>query len=456
MIRFTLEALDLIPLSHLPAAFDLSPTNRVTHEWQPMSGIPGRARFYPSSLLLRNPGKLPGLRNRPIFGPPTPIDLILGYGAGNVPGTALLIAFLAQATTMSSDRTLPSIVIKNSRREPLFTPLILSAIENIDPDLVATTALLIWDYEDVAIETFLLNQADLVIAAASDNTIARIQSHIEEVSSPSHPIRFHAHGHKVSFSAIGAEMLAKGLVDPASGQPLLDIITLLTALDSIFWDQHGCLSSRIHFVEKATSGGYTPFDYAAKLDSQLRLIANFLPRGAWPRQQLHDRFDKYKQLETTGLVKVFSQYDDEFLVAVDQRTVDPPTFSSTVNDCQGRVIIIRPVETLMEVADHYLRMVLPTNLQSLSVAFGKPGEGLTRRILRFAEACGDRGVTAIRTVGRGAFPQLSHSWDGLIPLDLICSRHPGYFTTIEFDHPFDQILETFGWLRQRSSGIYID
>jgi hypothetical protein len=82
-------------------------------------------------------------------------------------------------------------------------------------------------------------------------------------------------------------------------------------------------------------------------------------------------------------------------------------------------------------------------LQSLSVAVGRPGEGLSHRFLEFATACGERGVTAIRVVGRGAFPQLAYSWDGLLPLDLVRRRPAGHFTTIEFDRPFDAVLETY-------------
>jgi hypothetical protein len=187
------------------------------------------------------------------------------------------------------------------------------------------------------------------------------------------------------------------------------------------------------------------------LTTHLQLLADLLPRGAWPRQQLHDRFDRYKQLEMTGRVQVLSGYNDDFLVIVDQRPLTPPALYATVNDCQGRVVIVRPVADLMEIPDHYLRMLPDTNLQSLSVALGRPGEGLAERILRFAAACGARGVTALRTVGRGAFPQLSHSWDGLIPLDLARLRPAGYFTTLEFEQPFEQILETFHLLRQRGA-----
>ena len=83
------------------------------------------------------------------------------------------------------------------------------------------------------------------------------------------------------------------------------------------------------------------------------------------------------------------------------------------------------------------------NLQSLSVAAGREGQGLTDEFLRLAAACAARGVTAIRTVGRGAFLQLAYSWDGLLPLDLLRSRPEGWFTTIECDRPYDEMLATY-------------
>jgi hypothetical protein len=357
----------------------------------------------------------------------------------------------------------PAVVVKNSRREPIFSPLVLAGLEAADPDLVSSIGVLIWDYEETAVQESLLSQADLVIAAASDATIAQIASQIAGNGpkgnayaadrTDSAPIRFHAHGHKVSFSAIGREVLARDLVDETSGQSFLDIVTLLAALDSVFWDQHGCLSSRIHFVERGGGESYTPLVYASHLKTQLQLLADWLPRGAWPRRQLHDRFDRYKLLETTGQVKVLSDYDDEYLVAVDQRPLNPTALSSVVNDCQGRVIIVRPIADLMELPDEHLRLLPAENLQSLSVAVGHPGEGLTARFLNFAAACGTQGVTAMRTVGRGAFPQLAYSWDGLIPLDLVRRRPAGRFATIEFDSPCDEMLQTFRTLLERGASL---
>jgi hypothetical protein len=450
MIGFTLTALDMISLDDLPAAFNLSLTRRAARAWGPLDALPGQVRFYPVRPWAALASRLPGAASQPLFGPADPPDFVTGYGAGNVPGTALLIAFLAQAATLAGGVS-PVTVIKNSRREPIFSPLILSALEAVDPDLFAAVAVLVWDYEDAAVQDLLLPNTDLAIAAASDESIAHIRGGLTRAGGGQLQARFHAHGHKVSFSAIGREMLAPDLVDPDSGAALLDIIPLLAALDSIFWDQHGCLSSRVHFVETG-SGAHSPAEYAQRLSAHLGVLQEHLPRGAWPIQQLHDRFDRYKSLEPSGQVQVFSNYDDPFAVILDRRQLDPRAFYSQVNDCQGRVIVVRPVSDLLEIPDRYLRFIPPANLQSLSVALGAPGAALTGRYLRFAEACGARGVTAIRTVGRAAFPQLAYSWDGLLPLDLVRDRPPGYFTTIEFDRPYDQIIDTYRLLLSRAGG----
>jgi hypothetical protein len=111
---------------------------------------------------------------------------------------------------------------------------------------------------------------------------------------------------------------------------------------------------------------------------------------------------------------------------------------------------------LLEVPDRHLRLLPVANLQSLSVALGRPGQGLTPDFLRFAEACGARGVTAIRTVGRGAFPQLAYSWDGLIPLDLVRPRPAGHFTTIEFDTPYDELVATYRLFVERGPSATTD
>ena len=443
MIGFMLNALDFFELDDMPAAAAARPSWQTAAAWCSIPGISGRLQFFPRSPLISLLSRLPGFSNRSLHGPVEKTELIVGYGSGNVPGASLLIALLSFAAGINTNPP-PALVVKNSRREPIFSPLILQALEIADPELVSALAVMIWDYQDSGIQDLLLSSADLTIAAASDETIAQIKSQIERIApARTHPARFHAHGHKVSFSVIGREVfMARQAPDPKS-VPLLDQAALLAALDSVFWDQHGCLSARIHFVEIDPMYPHSAEQYAIRLEHALRLLAHFLPRGSWPLQQLHDRFDRYKQLESTGSLQVLSGYDDEFVLVIDRRPLERYSFYSLVNDCQGRVVVVRPVDDLMEIPEKYLGGIPPQNLQSLSLALGSPGQGLDDRMLSFAEACGRRGVTAIRTVGRAAFPQLAYSWDGLIPPDLSCLRPEGYFTSMEFEVPHDQISANY-------------
>jgi len=51
-------------------------------------------------------------------------------------------------------------------------------------------------------------------------------------------------------------------------------------------------------------------------------------------------------------------------------------------------------------------------------------------------------VTAVRSLGRAAFPQLAYSWDGWLPLDMGHLRPEGHFTTVEFDDLRQEIEAT--------------
>ncbi len=218
MVQLALRALDWFSLDDYAALFSFTPTWRSAVRFQRMGELPGWLRFYPRSRWHAWLGALPLVKDLPLLHRLPPPGLILGYGAGNVPGTALLIALLAQ--TLALVTAIPSIVIRNSRHEPIFGPLVLQALEEADPELVSTTALLVWDYEDETLQRFLLRRADLMIAAASDTTIAALEKQCQTVRR-AHPQRraprLHPHGHKVSFAAIGGEFLGEQGGDPLSG-----------------------------------------------------------------------------------------------------------------------------------------------------------------------------------------------------------------------------------------------
>jgi hypothetical protein len=67
----------------------------------------------------------------------------------------------------------------------------------------------------------------------------------------------------------------------------------------------------------------------------------------------------------------------------------------------------------------------------------------SREFSRFAESIGECGVTSIRTVGQGPFPQLAYSWDGYLPQSLAISYPQGRFTTVEFENTLSQIIQNY-------------
>jgi hypothetical protein len=454
MIQFVLGALDLMPLSTLSELVTLNIPIAVQHQYislQDLGNLKGRVRFYPTrpAFRLRRLFPYPPNKSFPLM--PHHPRRVLGFAAGNVMGTAHLIALLAQVSalihtkTAADRRKIPTILVRNSRQEPIFAPLIFSALEEIDPQLTASLAVMVWDYDDIQLQKSLVAKADLVLAAAADFTIDQIEQVIKEVQTPTHPIRFHPHGHKVSFTTIGESYLRKEMpITDLAEVEMIHLTTLLAAMDSIFWDQYGCLSSRVHFVETGNPGTYSPWEYGNILVKKIRLLSGFLPRGAIPLHGLHNRFEKYAAIEHTGMVKRCSNYEDDFLVIVDERPWSASMFQDVVNDCVERTIVIRPVKDLMEIPQTYLRWLPAKNLQTMITAID--GQGCTSwspAFTRFVDAIGKRGVTGVRTIGRGAFPQLAYSWDGYLPLDLSLVRAPGYFTTAEFENAYQEILNTY-------------
>ena len=419
---------ELVRLDDLACALGTSPTWRAARDWQPMLGrLPGYLRFFPSRAAERWGAAVRG--RQPLYRPLPPARFALGFAAGNVPGNGLLAALLlhiANHTALDAKDPLPpAVLVRVSRQAPLLDPWVLTAIERLDPELVQGLALLVWDYADEDLQRMLFGQADLALAAASDQTIAALDAQIHATG---RPVRFLRHGHKVSFSAVGRGALHDDPTRPAR----------LAAVDSTLWDQYGCLSARVHFVEHGSRHGVT--DYAACLRDAMRDLAQRLPRGPAPRRFLHQTFDTYKQAEAWGEVQLLTTYDDDCLVVVDGRPWSREQWRATVNRCTGRVVVVRPVDDLRAVPAQYLRQIPAANLQSMSIAV-EP-----ERALELAEGAGRCGVTALRSLGHAAFPQLAYSWDGLLPLDLGNRRPAGHFTTLETEDPLADIAPTLARL----------
>lgn len=186
------------------------------------------------------------------FGP----RLIVQICAGNVPAASLPSVFhglLVKAACL----------VKVAKAEPVFVPHFVASLAEHHPWLADAVAPVYWPGGTAEVEREALGRADLVIAYGGDATIASLQAKTPPRT------RFIAYGHRVSVGAIARECVA----DP----DLADRF----AFDVAMYDQAGCLSPHVIYVERG--GACSPRDFAQNLADALARLAPILPKGGPPR-----------------------------------------------------------------------------------------------------------------------------------------------------------------------------
>ncbi|MBI3302799.1 MAG: hypothetical protein HYZ72_12105 [Deltaproteobacteria bacterium] len=179
---------------------------------------------------------------------PTLITQIL---AGNLPGAGLdgvIFALLVKSATL----------VKASSSALLLPTLFARSLARIDPDLGACLAVVTWRGGNTALEEVAFARAEVVVASGADESLAAIRSRVHG--------KFIGYGHKVSFSVISREVLSDA--EDLAGR---------AAYDVVLFDQQGCLSPQLVYVEEG--GAVTPQGFAALLAQALERWRNILPRG---------------------------------------------------------------------------------------------------------------------------------------------------------------------------------
>ncbi len=182
-----------------------------------------------------------------------------GYGprlmthilAGNLPGAGLDSVIFSLSVKSAT-------LVKTSSTEPLLPNLFARSIQEIDPDLGSCLAIVTWPGGKAALEDVALTRADVVVASGSDESLAFIRQRVRG--------RFIGYGHKVSFSLVTKERLTD-----------VEELAQQTAYDVALYDQQGCLSPQLVYVQEG--GATTPKDFAALLAVAFAHWQIVLPRG---------------------------------------------------------------------------------------------------------------------------------------------------------------------------------
>jgi hypothetical protein len=300
--------------------------------------------------------------------------------AGNILGIAafeMIIDKLVDAATW----------IKVPTEEPVFGALYAKSIEEIDPKLAYSIAILPFGSKDKFVQELLFSKSDIVRATGGEQARVSLTKLAEK-----HNIPLSGHWHKFSFITV-----ARDYMDDRASQ-----VAELVSLDVTAWDQQGCFSPQEIFVENG--GEVDPLKFAELLSEEMETTSRALPKGTNSgKMQVLDGYHQYFKKEMMGEpVKIFSSATHQWLVIYDGTTTrfEPsPLF---------RVIRVKPVDDIMEIP----KLVMPIGnfLQTVGVAIPN------KRLIPFADAIGEVGATNIRTISSMTLQKPWEPWDGRFPL----------------------------------------
>jgi hypothetical protein len=294
--------------------------------------------------------------------------------AGNIPGVGL--PGLIAATILGS-----ASLVKTASTDPLFPALWAASVARRDPEIGEALAVLWWSGGRKELEAIAFDRAEVVVAYGSEQTIRELQGRVRG--------RFLGHGHRLSFGVIGREVL-----------PSAQEVAERAAYDASLFDQQGCLSPHLLYVEEG--GEVSPREFAELVASAMERWANHLPPGSPTRDEAMAvrRFRaEYEAQELAGkdVALFMSPQRLDWTVIYDA----DPRFTPS---CLQRTVLVKPVADLSEVGG-LVRSWRPY-LQAAGVAVGP------ERIGVLAAQLGRVGVSRICPVGKMQAPPLIWHQEG--------------------------------------------
>lgn len=316
------------------------------------------------------------------FGP----QLLVHGWAGNVPGLPLWSLACGLLVKAGNIGKLPS-------AEPVFASVFARLLAQVHPPLADCLAVLWWKGGEPGIAATLYRQADTVLAYGGNATLREVRDQVPVTT------RFLGYGHKLGVALVGRAALdmQRG---PAAAR--------LAALDLVRYEQQGCYSPHVLYVERG--GALAPRAFAQHLAAELANLAQRHPR-------------RVLALEEAAAVASWRQAAEWQVLAGaggellgDQQSPWSLAFSDAPQPLAAspgqRCVLVCAVDTLDEV----LPLLEPHAAFLQTVALASTPEDL----YRLGERLGQVGVTRITALGAMTQPEAGWHHDGRFNLaDLV-------------------------------------
>jgi hypothetical protein len=305
-------------------------------------------------------------------------ELLVHVGAGNIPNPTLLGIVLGLLVRSGQ-------FVKCATGASLLPRLFAHSLYDAEPKLASCVEIAEWRGGDAALEEALFHEADCVTVTGSDETLAEVRRRLPA------RVRFVGHGQRVSFGYVAQEVLSRFQAPKVAAQAADDVAA---------WDQMGCLSPHLFYVEHG--GSVSPETFAELLAGALGQREAAMPRGELPVEGAagiaHRRaFYEVRALDSAA-TRLWCSRDSTAWTVVYEAD---PRFQFS---CLNRFIYVKSVSGLAE-ALHHAELVRGKVSTVGLAAVGERAQALAVQLARW-------GVTRVCPLGRMQHPPLTWRHDG--------------------------------------------
>jgi len=185
-------------------------------------------------------------------------ELLVHIAAGNLPSPTLA-AMVLGALVRSAQ------FVKCASGTSLLPRLFAHSLYQAEPKLGACLEVAEWRGGNADLEEVLFHETDCVTTTGNDETLAAIRQRLPL------KVRFLGYGHRVSFAYVAGVVLTGLNARKVAGHAAADVAA---------WNQQGCLSPHVIYVEQG--GGVPPEQFAEMLAEELDRREETEPRGELP------------------------------------------------------------------------------------------------------------------------------------------------------------------------------
>ena len=283
--------------------------------------------------------------------------------------------------------------VKCATGKSLLPRLFGHSLHYVDPGLASALEIAEWKGGNEKLESELYNEADCILATGNDSTLESVRKYL--------PLnkKFIGYGNRISFGYV--EQLANEVMGTQT-------IISRAADDVIAWNQQGCLSPQVIYIEEL--GNLKPDQFAEMLAEELANRNMTTPRGKISKKEDTNinnirRFYKIRSENNVGAMLWESKDSTDWTVVQE----DEKQFQSSP---LNRFIFIKPIENPAEIM-HILEPYRD-NISTIGIAASEA------KLREYAQAFGQWGVPRICPLGKMQLPPLTWRHDGRPPLgDLI-------------------------------------